>query len=159
ATCFEIVTRALGNLFSKESKTPKITSFTVGAMVITIIVNLIVASYEARRGRELKSELLIADAAHTRSDVYVSLSVLGSFFFIWRGYGRIDGLIALGIAIIIAYNAYLLFRQTVPILVDAAMLDSSRIEEIALSVPGVHSCIKIRSRGKPGDLFIEMEIT
>jgi cation diffusion facilitator family transporter len=157
-TCFEIATRAINQLFAAEAKVPAVTFFTVAIMIATIIINTFVARYETRRGRELGSELLIADSTHTRSDIYVSISVLASLFFIRQGYGRIDGLFALGISILIAYNGYQLFRQTVPILVDAAMIDPRRIEQIALTIPGVEQCKAIRSRGRPGDLFIEMII-
>ncbi|MEW6731381.1 MAG: cation diffusion facilitator family transporter [Acidobacteriota bacterium] len=157
-TCFEIAVHSLRQLFAVQNTLPDISPFTVITMLATIAINLFVTTYEARRGRELSSELLRADAAHTRSDVYVSASVLLSFFFVSYGYGRIDALFALGIALIIAYNGYQLFRQTVPILVDAAMLDPRRIEQIALSLPGVYRCYNIRSRGRPGDLFIEMVV-
>jgi cation diffusion facilitator family transporter len=158
-TCFEIISRALGRLFANEVERPEITLLTVGVMVLTLIINIFVATYEARRGRELRSELLIADATHTRSDIYVSASVLASLFFIWIGYSSIDPIFAIFIALLIAYNGYQLFRQTVPILVDAAMIDQRRIEQIALSVPGVKDIKNIRSRGRPGDLFIEMVVT
>ena len=42
-------------------------------------MNLFVAAYEAREGRRLGSAYLIADAAHTRSDIYVTLGVMASF--------------------------------------------------------------------------------
>jgi cation diffusion facilitator family transporter len=158
-TCFEIATRALSKLLADKVEVPDISVVTVSVMVVTVIINYGVARYEARRGRELGSELLLADSAHTRSDIYVSISVLASLFFMWRGYGRIDSIFALAIAGLIAYNGYQLFRQTVPILVDAAMIDPRRIEKVALSVSGVQRCQNIRSRGRPGDLFIEMVIT
>ena len=48
-------------------------------MVGTLGVNLFVAWYEAREGRRLGSAYLLADAAHTRSDIYVTLGVVASF--------------------------------------------------------------------------------
>ena len=41
-------------------------------------MNLFVSWYEAREGRRLGSEYLLADATHTRSDLYVSLGVIAS---------------------------------------------------------------------------------
>jgi len=48
-------------------------------MLGTTAINLIVVAAERRRGRALESELLIADAAHTQSDVFVSLLVIAGF--------------------------------------------------------------------------------
>lgn len=156
--CFEIASRAIHQLFTAEVSLPTISSFTITTIILTILINLFVTYYEAKRGHALGSELLIADAAHTRTDVYVSISVLASFFFVHYGYGRVDALFALGIAAIIAYNGYQLFRQTVPILVDTATIDARHIEQIALTVPGVAGCQNIRSRGRRGELFIEMVV-
>lgn len=157
-TCFEIAMRAFGRLFQPTAVAPNITLFTVAMMVITVIINLFVTRYESRRGQELNSELLTADAAHTRSDVYITISVLVSFLFAHLGYGRLDAIFALGIAGVIAYNGYRLFAETVPVLVDAAQLDPRRLEQLALSVAGVRRCRNIRSRGRRGDLFIEMTV-
>ena len=41
--------------------------------------------YEAREGRRLKSAFLVADATHTRADLYVSLGVVASFVAALRG--------------------------------------------------------------------------
>ena len=43
---------------------------------LTLLTNIWVAWYEARRGRELSSDLLLADAAHTRADVFITIGVL-----------------------------------------------------------------------------------
>src|SRR5215471_11646980 len=48
-------------------------------MAATLGVNLFVASYETKAGRKLGSAYLVADAAHTRSDIYVTLGVIASF--------------------------------------------------------------------------------
>lgn len=45
-------------------------------MGASALVGVLVSRYEARRGRELGSDIFLADAAHTRSDVYTTLAVL-----------------------------------------------------------------------------------
>lgn len=39
----------------------------IGFVISTLVINAFVVAYEARKGRELNSQLLLADAAHTRS--------------------------------------------------------------------------------------------
>ena len=43
-------------------------------MIVTLVVNLWVVRYEAGGGRRLSSELLLADALHTRSDVFATIA-------------------------------------------------------------------------------------
>ena len=57
----------------------------VWLLAITLVVNIIVWIYERSKGKELKSDLLIADSSHTGSDVLITISVLGSQMFIARG--------------------------------------------------------------------------
>lgn len=157
-TCFEIGSRALYQVFSGDQTLPNINYFTVSVVLITLFINYCVAVYEGREGKKLQSEILIADSAHTTSDIYVSFSVLLSIFFSWWGYRYVDSVFSLLIAGFIAYKSFEIFSQTVPILVDAATIDSQKIKEIALEIEGVSHCRNIRSRGRAGDLFIEMVV-
>ena len=59
----------------------------VGVIVATLVVNVFVVWYERRRGRELGSAFLLADAAHTSSDILVTLDgarVAGVLALGWR---------------------------------------------------------------------------
>ena len=47
-------------------------------MLATMAMNVFVSWFEAREGRRLGSDYLLADSAHTRSDLYVS-RVFASF--------------------------------------------------------------------------------
>lgn len=67
-------------------------------MAATLVVNLVVVSYELRAGRRLKSEVLLADAKHTRSDVLTTGAVLLALFGVWYGYPLLDPLAALLVA-------------------------------------------------------------
>jgi len=127
-------------------------------MVITVLVNCFVVYYETRCGRELKSQFLIADALHTKSDIFVSLSVLASLGLVSLGLVWADAVVALIVAGVIAYSGYQIFKRTVPVLVDAAPVEPEVIEAIVNATPGVHSCHNIRSRGQPGNIFIEMHL-
>ena len=60
------------------SKVPQVSSLSFIVMLATLAVNLIVVRYESREARRLGSELLLADAMHTKSDVLTSCAVLMS---------------------------------------------------------------------------------
>src|SRR5262249_38161550 len=157
-TCYQIAMSALKRVFSHDAPAPEITALTIGVMVGTIICNIFVTVYERREGKRLQSAFLIADSSHTRSDVLVSLSVLAGLILIRFGYVWLDPVISLGVAGVIAWSGYQIFKATAPVLVDAAPVPSGRIAEIVHSVPGVHSAHDIRSRSQGGEMFVEMHL-
>ncbi|MEP7274414.1 MAG: cation diffusion facilitator family transporter [Acidobacteriota bacterium] len=157
-TCYQIGISAFHRLFSGETHRPEITRLTVIVMLVTIVANLVVTVYEHREGKRLKSEFLIADAIHTRSDVIVSCSIVAGLALMKAGYYWVDPVASLGVAVVIAWNGYKIFRSTVPVLVDAAPVAAERIAAISESVPGVHSVHDVRSRGRDGEMFIEMHM-
>src|SRR5499426_619110 len=157
-TCYQIALTAIKRVIAHETPAPEITKLTIGVMVGTIICNIIVTVYERREGRRLQSAFLIADSSHTRSDVLVSFSVLAGLILIRSGYVWLDPVISLGVAVVIAWSGYQIFRTTVPILVDAAPVPSWHIAEIVRGVPGVHSAHDIRSRSQGGEMFVEMHL-
>ena len=57
---------------------PDVTPISFVVMIGTLVVNVFVSRYELAVGRRLKSEVLVADAHHTRSDVYTSLAVIAA---------------------------------------------------------------------------------
>lgn len=157
-TCYQIAMSAISRIINPVTEPPEITMLTISTMVATIIVNIFVTVYEHREGKRLKSEFLIADAVHTRSDVFVSFSVLIGLFLVRFGYFWLDPIVALGVAVVIAWNGYKIFKATIPVLVDAAPVPAQRIEEIVNEVPGVHSAHDIRSRALGGGMFVEMHL-
>jgi cation diffusion facilitator family transporter len=157
-TCYQIAVSAISRLITPSPTPPEVSALTVGVMVATIIVNVFVTVYEQREGKRLNSEFLIADAVHTRSDVLVSCSVLAGLGLVKLGYVWLDPIIALGIAVVIAWNGYKIFKSTIPVLVDAAPVPAERIAHIVATVPGVHSAHDIRSRVQGGTMYIEMHL-
>ena len=157
-TCYQIAVSAISRIINPSTTPPEITALTIGVMVTTIVVNIFVTVYEHREGKRLKSEFLIADAGHTRSDVLVSCSVLAGIALVKFGYVWVDPFIALGVAFVIAWNGYKIFKATVPVLVDAAPVPSVRIAEIVSNTPGVHSAHDIRSRTLGNGMFVEMHL-
>jgi cation diffusion facilitator family transporter len=157
-TCYQIALSAIKRVFAHDAHAPEITALTISVIVGTIIVNIVVTVYERREGRRLQSAFLIADSAHTRSDVLVSCSVLVGLILIRSGYVWLDPVISLGVAVVIAWSGYQIFKTTAPILVDAAPVPSWRIAEVVRSVRGVHSAHDIRSRSHGGEMFVEMHL-
>ncbi len=137
---------------------PQVSPLMAGVMVITLGVNLTVTRVERHYGEKLQSTLLLADARHTLSDVFVTLAVLLSLGLVWLGYPRADGLVALVVMVFVAGVAWGIVRQAVGILSDTARLDPLRVAEALRTVQGVRSCRDVRSRGMEGAVYVDLKI-
>ena len=62
----------------REGGEPEVTAWSFAVMMLTLAINLMVVRYERRQGHQLSSELLLADATHTQSDVLTSCVVIAS---------------------------------------------------------------------------------
>ena len=112
-----------------------------------MVINLAVSSYESRKGKKLDSELLKADAAHTRSDFYSSLAVILSLVAAHYGYPQMDVVAALAITLIIAHAAFKILKENGMLLADTALLPAAQSAcRWCSGVPGVESVHKIRTR-------------
>jgi cation diffusion facilitator family transporter len=123
----------------------------------TLGVNSFVVWYESRRGRQLGSGLLLADAAHTRSDILVTLLAIASLWLSSR-VSRADGALAIVVAGIIAWTGYQILRASIPVLVDERAMEADEIRAAAKTVPGVREVREIRSRATGAKPFAEVTI-
>jgi cation diffusion facilitator family transporter len=149
-TCFELVRGAVNDLVGGLRRVV-VGDFQLALLVLTLGVNVLITWYEHRRGVELGSELLVADAAHTRADVFITVGVVVGVLLTRRGWWWIDPAIAIVIALVIVFVAYRILARTVPVLVDERALPTGDIQQTAQAVPGVKGAYGIRSRG-PSDL-------
>jgi cation diffusion facilitator family transporter len=149
-SCFELVRGAVNDLTSGTRRVA-VTDLQLAVLVLTLGVNVLVTWYEHRRGIELGSELLVADAAHTRADVFITVGVLVGVLLVRQGLWWADPVIAIVVALVIVLVAYQILLRTVPVLVDQRAIPTHHIQETAQAVPGVKSAYAIRSRG-PSDL-------
>src|SRR5882757_9161605 len=148
-TCFELMRSAISHLLSGGHPV-QVGNLGVTLLLATLVTNIFVAWYENRRGHELASELLIADAAHTRTDVFITIGVLIGVLFARRGATWVDPVVAIVVAALIVRVAYQIFARTVPVLVDERAIPERAIRQTAQGVDGVKKAYDIRSRGGRG---------
>jgi cation diffusion facilitator family transporter len=157
-SCFELLREGISQLVRRTRPEPP-DSREIALLAFTALINVAVVWYERRRGRELNSPFLLADASHTAGDLYVTLLAIASLVSARFGYGAADPVLALVVALLIAYNGYLILRDTVPILVDACAVDSRELRKLLGEVPLVADVRSVRSRATPsGVLFAEVTI-
>jgi cation diffusion facilitator family transporter len=127
-------------------------------MGATLLVNVFVAGYERREGERLGSPYLVADSAHTRSDIYVTIGVVASFAGARAGLPWADGVVAAGIGIFIAFLGVQVLIGSFNTLTDRAVLASESLAAIVMAVPGVRACRDIRTRGEQGAVYVDLVV-
>jgi cation diffusion facilitator family transporter len=129
-----------------------------GALLVSILIHALVVWYELRAGRRLHSDVLVADALHTRADIFVSVAVGGGLVAVQMGYPLADPILALVVAAFVLKIGIDIIRESSPTLLDAAVVSNSEIRRVTLTVPGVLSCHKVRNRGHEGAVFADLHI-
>ncbi|MBC5794282.1 cation transporter [Sphaerospermopsis sp. LEGE 00249] len=157
--CFEILQGAIERII-KGGSPVKISGSELWLLLIVLGVNIFVAFYERNVGRRVGSSILIADATHTMSDVWVTISVLGGLIGIWwLNFQWLDVVLAFPVALLVFWSGWSVLKENLPWLVDQIAIAPEAIHEIAISVPGVINCHDIASRGVLGrQVFIEMHL-
>lgn len=137
---------------------PEVTAASFAVMLATMAVNIAVMRYERGEGRRLGSEILLADARHTRSDIVVSSSVLATLVAIRLGAPVLDVITAFMVAGFIAWAGLNVLRENMEVLADRAPVSEHDIQTICRQVSGVRDCHRIRSRGRPDDIYIDLHV-
>jgi cation diffusion facilitator family transporter len=137
---------------------PEVTGFGMVVMGATLAVNVVVAVYEHRRGKELGSAFLVADAAHTASDVLVTVGVIAALGLTTLGVARADAIAALLVMAVIARVAWKILAANVGVLVDRAMIPWEQVKQAAMAVPGVVGCHRVRTRGPEGAVQLDLHL-
>ena len=158
-TVFELMKGAVYRLLDPGRIDVDPSGLVLGILAGTIVLGILVSRYEERKARELDSDLLLADAAHTRSDALATLAVLAGLAGVRMGFPLADPLVTLLVAGLIGITGWQIIREIVPVLVDERAVEAQRIREIAEGTDGVVACRGVRSRGRPGEAFAELVIT
>lgn len=116
------------------------------------------AVYLRRRGHDTNSRVLHSESIHAAADALISLGVLGAIGASALGMLRLDPIVALGVAAVVAWRGWLVVRGAADVLTDAAVVDTDAIEAAALSVPGVLDCHSVRSRGEAGHVRVDLHV-
>ena len=150
----EAVNRLMGH-----GQPPQVTATSFAIMFGTLLVNFFVTTYERRVGKRLNSEILIADASHTASDILVSLGVIVSlilvkFFHLMMA----DAIVSLLIAGAIVYTAWGVFKQASATLSDSARIPEEGLEACIRSVPGILDIHHVRTRGTESEVYVDLHI-
>ncbi|WP_341730969.1 cation diffusion facilitator family transporter [Microcoleus sp. EPA2] len=163
--CFEILSGAVQRLLH-GGQLVKISPNELWILLIVLGINIFVTFYERRVGKRLGSAILVADAQHTMSDVWVTIMVIAGLIGVWQGevwnipqLQSLDVFLSFPVALLVFHSGWKVLTENLPWLVDEMAIAPEIIHDIAMDVPGVVNCHSIASRGVVGrQVFIDMHM-
>ena len=141
---------------SSSAQPPEVTAISFIVMLGTLAMNIGVTTYERRIGKRVGSDILLADASHTASDIIVSLGVIGSLIAVRLGYPAADPIIALVVALAIIRTAVSVLARAEATFSDRARLDADEVCGVVRGVDGVLGCHSVRTRGSMSEVFVDL---
>ena len=158
-TCFEIMRGAVERILHGNAKPVQMSETVLLAMLVVLGINILVVLYERNVGKRTRSQILLADAADTMSDIWVTITVMLGLIGVWIGYQWLDVALAFPVGILVLKSGWEILRNNLPWLVDEIAIDPKHIHRHAMSVRGVAGCHDVTSRGLLGrQVFIEMRL-
>jgi cation diffusion facilitator family transporter len=142
----------------RSGRSPAITQLSFLVMAVTLAINVRVARFEELAGKRLSSELLLADAHHTRSDVFTSIAVMIALAGTAAGYRLFDPVAALVVVFFIGYACFEIARDAARVLSDEIVISEDEVRRVVDSVPSVLGCHQIRSRGTADHVFLDLHV-
>ena len=139
---FELILNAI----RKEQTEVATSGIELVIMLGVLVINIVITIWQHRWAKRLDSDILRADATHTFADVLITSVVIGGWQLSAMGYAWVDRLCAIGVALLVFYLAYSLFRRAVPVLIDQYAIDPQDLSNIIRNVNGVKDVYRIRSR-------------
>jgi len=124
-----------------------------------LAVNLGVAIWEGRWARRLDSDILGADARHTFGDVLTSVVVIAGWQLSVVGPAWLDSVLAVGVAGLVLFLAYGLFRRSIPVLTDSIALPPEDLHRTVGEVRGVEAVARVRSRHTGSTPAVDVVVT
>lgn len=155
-TCYELVKQVIQRFLNPVF--PQITLLVFGVLILCLIIDYLVARYEFKKGKELKSVILKADSFHTKSHIFTGGGVILGVIAIKMGYPIFDPILAIFVIFFIGKMIIEVFKESSKVLSDGSFVEPGLVEKIASRVEGVESSHRVRSRGGENSIFLDMHL-
>lgn len=136
----------------------QVTATSFAVMIITLCINIFVVNFERKKGRVLTSDVLISDAKHTLSDIWVTSGVIVALILVKLGFSIADSVVGIIVSLAIFYAAYEVFKNVNTTFSDEARLDPNDVISNVNSFEGVSNCHSVRTRGTGAYIYMDLSI-
>ena len=133
----------------------------IWVMVVSIVLTFGLVGFQMWVVRRTKSVAVAADSLHYKGDILVNLAVIAALVLgSWFGWLYADPIFGTAIAVYILYNAWLIVREALDMLMDRELPDEERrrIREIAMAHEEVKSLHDMRTRRSGPTSFIQFHL-
>ena len=145
--------------FQRQSLKIERLPYAIAGVLLTIAITFVFSRYELKRGKEIGSPSLIADALHIRTDMFSSSVILVSLVGGYFGY-NLDRIAALLVVIFIFKAGGVIFLDAIRVLLDAS-IDFETMDCVKTTImkePQVASINALWGRNSGSFKFIEADI-
>ncbi len=133
----------------------------IGAMIVSIVLTVLLISFQRYVVKKTKSVAIMADYAHYAGDVLMNLSVIASLFIgSYFHFRYADPIFALLIAAYLLFGAFGVLKQALDQLIDAELPreEKQKIADIVLNAPDVSGLHDLRTRTSGTRWFIQLHL-
>ncbi|OMH40571.1 cation diffusion facilitator family transporter [Desulfurobacterium indicum] len=132
----------------------------LGAIVLTLILTLLFSLYEKKKGEELNSPSLIADAEHVKTDMFSAIVVLVGVIANYAGYPWIEKIAVAIVVLLIFHAGFEILLESLKVLLDASIDRETleKVKSIMHEFPEVAGIKSISGRNSGSYKFIEAEV-
>jgi len=161
---FEFMKSAVDRLFFSEADIDiaKLDWIFITVIALTALGKAWMASFAYQLGDLIDSDALKGDAVHHKSDVYTTILVIAGLIGARYGIPHVDGIMGIGVALMILYSAYDIARESIDDLLGKPATTEfiQEISDLAVSVPGaqqVHDVV-VHKYGDQNFISLHIEI-
>jgi divalent metal cation (Fe/Co/Zn/Cd) transporter len=128
--------------------------------LVSVVSKEVIYQYTRNAARRLRSNMLMANAWHSRSDAISSIVVVIGVAGAMMGYPYLDAVAAIAVAVMIAKIGFELVRSSSKELIDTALEPevTDEIRKQVLSVDGVRALHMLRSRRSGSQALVDLHL-
>jgi cation diffusion facilitator family transporter len=130
------------------------------AALVSVLSKEWIYRYTRRVGLAIRSDLIVANAWHSRTDAFSSVVVLVSTAGAMMGYLWLDILAAIIISVLIIHIGWRFTWDSVKELIDTGLSpeDTETLRETAMAIEGVRNVHELRSRRMGQDVLLDVHL-
>lgn len=127
---------------------------------LSVVAKEAIYHYTRNAAKRLRSNMLMANAWHSRSDAISSIVVVIGVAGAMMGYSYLDSVAAIAVAVMISKIGFELVRDSTKELIDTALESevTDAIRSEVFNIDGVRALHMLRSRRSGGDALIDLHI-
>ncbi len=132
----------------------------LGVAIVSVVSKEAIYQYTRNAARRLRSNMLMANAWHSRSDAISSIVVVIGVAGAMMGHAYLDSVAAIAVAVMIAKIGFDLVRDSSKELIDTALSPevTEAIRKEIFDVDGVRALHMLRSRRSGSDALVDLHL-